>query len=168
MTVAYITAKDFLFWFGSRAAKEIKWGVSKDKAFVEVVKGWSFPWEHVEMNAIHSLQFILQESTKDADNSNYKSVVDSQPWHLELKGMDDLIWITKEMVRLTETAIAPVFSVDVDGRISGWNAKVAELTGLSDEEAVGKSLAHDLVHKESEETVDSLISRALRGSHDNI
>ncbi|PIN19217.1 Histidine kinase [Handroanthus impetiginosus] len=70
------------------------------------------------------------------------------------------------MVRLIETATAPIFAVDVEGRINGWNAKVAELTGLSVEEAMGKSLVHDLVHKESEEIANKLLFRALRGEED--
>ncbi|KAL2554597.1 Phytochrome B [Forsythia ovata] len=41
-----------------------------------------------------------------------------------------------------------------------------ELTGLSVEEAIGKSLVHDLVHKESEEAVDKLLFRALGGEED--
>ncbi|XP_028753526.1 phytochrome B-like [Neltuma alba] len=150
MTVAYITAEDFLFWFRSRVAREIKPDGSKD----------------LELNEIRSVQLILQESMNVVEHSNSKSVVDSQPRHHELTGVDVLIWTAKEIDRLIETAIAPIFSVDVDGRIRGWNAKVAELTRLLVEEAVGKSLAHDLVHKESKESVDRLISRALRGEED--
>ncbi|KAL2490088.1 putative phytochrome B [Forsythia ovata] len=67
---------------------------------------------------------------------------------------------------LIETATAPIFAVDIKGQINGWNANVAELTGLSVEEAIGKSLVHDLVHKESEEAVDKLLFRALGGEED--
>ncbi|KAJ0978625.1 hypothetical protein J5N97_014099 [Dioscorea zingiberensis] len=52
------------------------------------------------------------------------------------------------------------------GRINGWNAKVAELTGLSVEDAMGRSLVQDLVFKESTEVVDKLLYRALRGEED--
>jgi phytochrome B len=38
------------------------------------------------------------------------------------------------------------------------------LTGLSVDKAMGKSLVHDLVYKEYEETVDKLLHRALRGT----
>ena len=182
MAVAFITSRDFLFWFRSHTAKEIKWGGAKHhpedkddgqrmhprssfKAFLEVVKSRSLPWENAEMDAIHSLQLILRDSFRDAtDGSNSKAVVHAQLGELELQGMDELSSVAREMVRLIETATAPIFAVDVDGCINGWNAKVAELTGLSVEEAMGKSLVHDLVYKESEETVDRLLSHALRGS----
>ncbi|KAJ0035509.1 hypothetical protein Pint_24343 [Pistacia integerrima] len=180
MAVAYITKRDFLFWFRSHTAKEIKWGGAKHhpedkddgqrmhprssfKAFLEVVKSRSLPWENPEMDAIHSLQLILRDSFRDAEASNSKAVVNAQLGDLELQGMDELSSVAREMVRLIETATAPIFAVDVNGLINGWNAKVAELTGLPVEEAMGKSLVHDLVFKEYEETVDNLLHRALRG-----
>lgn len=181
MAVAYITSTDFLFWFRSHTAKEIKWGGAKHhpedkddgqrmhprssfKAFLEVVKSRSSPWETAEMDAIHSLQLILRDSFKDAEGTNSKAVVQKQSSDLELQGIDELSSVAREMVRLIETATAPIFAVDVEGRINGWNAKIAELTGLSVEEAMGKSLVRDLVHKESEETADKLLVHALSGS----
>ncbi|KAJ7980395.1 Phytochrome [Quillaja saponaria] len=183
MAVAYITTGDFLFWFRSHTAEETKWGGAKHhpedkddgqrmhprssfKAFLEVVKSRSLLWENAEMDAIHSLQLILRDSFKDSETSNSKSIIHAQLGDLELQGVDELSSVAREMVRLIETATAPIFAVDVDGCINGWNAKVAELTGLSVEEAMGKSLVHDLVYKESEETVDKLLSSALRGEED--
>ncbi|XP_024986483.1 phytochrome B-like [Cynara cardunculus var. scolymus] len=184
MAVAYITSNDILFWFRSNTAKEIKWGGAKhhpeDKddgqrmhprssfnAFLEVVKSRSLPWENAEMDAIHSLQLILRDSFKDVEeNNNSKAVVKAQSEDMDLQGVDELSSVAREMVRLIETATAPIFAVDVGGRINGWNAKVAELTGLSVEKAVGKSLVQDLVYEEAEETVAKLLYRALRGEED--
>ena len=104
MAVAYITEKDFLFWFRSHTAKEIKWGGAKHhpedkddgqrmhprssfKAFLEVVKSRSLPWENAEMDAIHSLQLILRDSFKDAEHSNSKAVLDPRMSELELQGV---------------------------------------------------------------------------------
>ncbi|KAG6667979.1 hypothetical protein I3843_01G129800 [Carya illinoinensis] len=183
MAVAFITKRDFLFWFRSHTAKEIKWGGAKHhpqdkddgqrmhprssfKAFLEVVKSRSLPWDNAEMDAIHSLQLILRDSFKDDEANNSKAVIHAQLGDLELQGIDELSSVAREMVRLIETATAPIFAVDVDGCINGWNAKVAELTGLSVEEAMGKSLAHDLVYKESKEAVEKLLSFALRGEEE--
>lgn len=183
MAVAYITTRDFLFWFRSHTAKEIKWGGAKHhpedkddgqrmhprssfKAFLEVVKSRSLPWDNAEMDAIHSLQLILRDSFKDVERSNSKAVVNAPTGDLELQGVDELSSVAREMVRLIETATAPIFAVDIDGQINGWNAKVAELTGLAVEEAMGKSLVHDLIYKESEETVEKLLRHALRGEED--
>uniref|UniRef100_A0A1D1ZGH8 Phytochrome B n=1 Tax=Anthurium amnicola TaxID=1678845 RepID=A0A1D1ZGH8_9ARAE len=183
MAVAYITPKDFLFWFRSHTAKEIKWGGAKHhpedkddgqrmhprssfKAFLEVVKSRSLPWENAEMDAIHSLQLILRDSFRVTSwgTSNSKAII--QHGDLELQGIDELSSVAREMVRLIETATAPIFAVDSAGRINGWNAKVAELTGLAVEEAMGKSLVKDLVFEESADVVEKLVSHALRGEED--
>ncbi|KAI9124978.1 hypothetical protein K1719_003594 [Acacia pycnantha] len=110
---------------------------------------------------------ILRDSFKDAEQNNSKAVVHSQLHNLELQAVDELSSVAREMVGLIETATGPIFAVNVDGCINGWNAKAAKLTGLAVDEAMGKFLIHDLVYKESEETVDKLISRALRGEEDN-
>lgn len=183
MAVAYITQIDFLFWFRSHTAKEIKWGGAKHhpedkddgqrmhprssfKAFLEVVKSRSLPWENAEMDAIHSLQLILRGTFRDAvdGTSNSKVIANGQFGDLEMHGIDELSSVAREMVRLIETATAPIFAVDSDGRINGWNAKVAELTGLPVEEAMGKSLVQDLVFEEFADVVDKLLCRALRGT----
>ncbi|XP_038977339.1 phytochrome B-like isoform X1 [Phoenix dactylifera] len=185
MAVAYITPRDFLFWFRSHTAKEVKWGGAKHhpedkddgqrmhprssfKAFLEVVKSRSLPWENAEMDAIHSLQLILRDSFREAaeGTSNSKAMINGQFGDLELQGIDELSSVAREMVRLIETATAPIFAVDADGRINGWNTKIAELTGLPVEEAMGKSLVKDLVFKESADVVAKLLFRALRGEED--
>ncbi|KAL1214423.1 Phytochrome B [Cardamine amara subsp. amara] len=187
MAVAYITKRDFLFWFRSHTAKEIKWGGAKhhpeDKddgqrmhprssfqAFLEVVKSRSQPWETAEMDAIHSLQLILRDSFKESEAAMNSKAVDGavQPCRdmSGEQGLDELGAVAREMVRLIETATVPIFAVDAGGCINGWNAKIAELTGLSVEEAMGKSLVSDLIYKENEETVNKLLSRALRGDED--
>ncbi|KAG2552428.1 hypothetical protein PVAP13_9KG432932 [Panicum virgatum] len=126
--------------------------------------------ENAEMDAIHSLQLILRDSFRDVaeGTSNSKAIVDGQVQlrELELRGINELSSVAREMVRLIETATVPIFAVDTDGCINGWNAKVAELTGLSVEEAMGKSLINDLIFQESEEIVKRLLSRALRGDED--
>nr|BBA94317.1 phytochrome B [Cardamine alpina] len=187
MAVAYITKRDFLFWFRSHTAKEIKWGGAKHhpedkddgqrmhprssfKAFLEVVKSRSQPWETAEMDAIHSLQLILRDSFKESEAAMNSKAVDGavQPCRdmSGEQGIDELGAVAREMVRLIETATVPIFAVDAGGCINGWNAKIAELTGLSVEEAMGKSLVSDLIYKENEETVNKLLSRALRGEED--
>ncbi|KAL8490544.1 hypothetical protein ACS0TY_022532 [Phlomoides rotata] len=183
MAVAYITSRDYLLWFRSDTGKEIKWSGAKhlpeDKddgqqmhprssfqAFLEVVKSRSMPWESAEMDAIHSLQLILRDSFIDAEGSNSKAVVPAPVGELENHEMDELSSVAREMIRMIETATAPIFAVGIEGCINGWNAKIAELTGISIEEAMGKSLIHDLVHKESEEVADKLLFHALRGEED--
>lgn len=183
MAAAKITTRDFLFWFRSHTAKEIKWGGAKHdpedrddgrkmhprssfKAFLEVVKRRSLPWEDMEMDAIHSLQLILRGSFQDIDDSDTKTMIHARLNDLKLHGMDELSTVANEMVRLIETATAPIFAVDASGFINGWNAKVAELTGLSVEEAMSRSLVRDVVVDVSMETVERVLDLALQGQEE--
>ncbi|KAL5990035.1 hypothetical protein ACLOJK_010931 [Asimina triloba] len=183
MATARITSKDFLFWFRSHTAKEVKWGGAKHhpedkddggrmhprssfKAFLEVVKSRSFPWEISEMNAIHSLQLIMRDSFQEIEDSGAKTMIRAQVNDSEMQGMNELSSVACEMVRLIETATAPIFAVDSGGFINGWNFKVAELTGLSAKEAIGKSLVNEIVHEDSREVVANHLSRAMKGVED--
>ncbi|KAK8608105.1 hypothetical protein V6N13_023538 [Hibiscus sabdariffa] len=181
MATAQITSKDFLFWFRSHTAKEVKWGGAKhhpeDKddsgrmhprssfnAFLEVVKSRSLPWEIPEINAIHSLQLIMRDSFQDMEESGSKVVVYGQQNETDMQGINELSSVAYEMVRLIETGTAPVFGVDAAGLINGWNAKIAELTGLQTDDAIGKSLVDEVVHEDSLDLFENLLGRALQGN----
>ncbi|KAL1567452.1 phytochrome E-like isoform X1 [Salvia divinorum] len=174
LAAARIYTRDFLFWFRSHTAKEIKWGGAKqnpeDKddcgkmhprssfnAFLEIAKSKSTPWETAEINAIHSLQIIMKDSFQESEDSGCKPGVNS-----DSEGAK----VASEMARLIETSVAPVLGVDSSGLINGWNAKICELTGLELLEALGKSLVLDVVHDDSREVVQNLLARALEGKED--
>lgn len=173
MAAAKRTSKDILFWFRSHTAAEIRWGGAKhdpaDKdygrrmhprsSFLEVR---SSPWKHYEMDAIHSLQLILRGTFDgNRENASRRSSLGSQMEDLKLEGMAELQAATNEMVRLIETAMVPIFSVDVDGIINGWNSQIAELTGLPVDQAIGKRFL-ELVEESS---VEVMLHLALQGEY---
>ncbi|KAL6975497.1 hypothetical protein U1Q18_024293 [Sarracenia purpurea var. burkii] len=184
MAAVKITKTDFLFWFRSHMAKEIRWGGAKHdpddkddgrrmhprssfKAFLEVVKRRSLPWEDVEMDAIHSLQLILRGSLQEeeaVDDSKMMVNVPSVDAGSILR-VNELHVVTNEMVRLIETASVPILAVDAAGNVNGWNAKIAELTGLSMQEAMGLPLIN-LVKDESIDVVKKMLFLASRGTEE--
>ncbi|CAL5410079.1 unnamed protein product [Camellia sinensis] len=155
MATARITSKDFLFWFRSRTANKVKWAGAKhhpeDKddggrmhlrssfiVFCEVVRNTSLPWEVLEINAIQSLQLIMKVYFREIeDGDDTKMVIYTQHNGSEEKGMDEFSSVSCEMVRLIERASAPIFEVDLAGFTNAWSAKIAELTGLQANEAMG-------------------------------
>ncbi|CAI0383505.1 unnamed protein product [Linum tenue] len=187
MAAIRITSRDFLFWFRSHTAKEIKWGGAKHdpddkdgglrkmqprssfKAFLEVVKWRSLPWEDLEMDAIHSLQLILRGSLQDEDlvNDDSTVIVRVPPSSSDkrIQRVDELRRVTNEMVRVIETAAAPIFAVDGSGCVNGWNSKAAELTGLSVEQAIGVPLV-DIVDGDSIDVVKSVLLLASGGKEE--
>ncbi|GKU91212.1 hypothetical protein SLEP1_g5113 [Rubroshorea leprosula] len=183
MAAVRITPKDLLFWFRSHAAAEIRWGGAKHepgekddgrkmhprssfKAFLEVVKSRSLPWKDYEMDAIHSLQLILRNAFKDIETMDTSSrAIHSKLSDLKIEGMQELEAVTSEMVRLIETASVPILAVDVDGLVNGWNTKIAELTSLPVDEAIGKHLL-TLVEDSSVDTVRTMLDLALHGKEE--
>lgn len=180
MATARITSRDILFWFRSHTANEMKWGGAKHhpedkddggrmhprssfKAFLEVVKCKSLPWEVSEINAIHSLQLIMRDSFLDINVRGPKSLTSAGRTDTKMHEIDELSSVACEMVRLIETATAPIFGVDSAGLINGWNAKMAELTGLPTNEAIGKSLINEFIHEDSRGTLENVLCRALQG-----
>lgn len=180
MAAARITSKDILFWFRSHTAAEIRWGGARHdpfdeddgrrmhprssfKAFLEVVKMRSLPWNDYEMDAIHSLQLILRGTLNDTKSGSGNARLDSQLNDLKLEGMVELQAVTNEMVRLIETATVPILAVDVNGLINGWNLKIAQLTGLSVDQAIGRDLL-TLVEDCSADAVKKMLYLALQGT----
>ncbi|KAK4742751.1 hypothetical protein SAY87_000752 [Trapa incisa] len=179
MAMARITRRDFLFWFRSHTAKEIKWGGAKHhdedkddsgrmhprssfKAFLEVMKNKSLPWEASEIDAIHSLQLIMRDSIQEMECRSKASGSQTQSG-IDMQGLEEVSSVACEMVRLIETATAPIIGVDGSGHINGWNTKIAELTGLPAKEAMGKSLLNEVVYQECCSTVEGFLCRALQG-----
>ncbi|CAA7393363.1 unnamed protein product [Spirodela intermedia] len=186
MAAIKITSRDFIFWFRSHVANDIKWGGAKNdpiakgdegrkmyprssfEAFLEVVKRRSLPWEDIEMDAIHSLQLILRSSLKDElENDSSKAIVNFISEDAKrIQGVDELRTVANEMVRLIETATVPIIAVDTMGNVNGWNVKAAELTGLPVEKAIGTPLV-DLVEDESVEVVNNMLSLALQDKEEH-
>ncbi|KAJ8623599.1 hypothetical protein MRB53_032128 [Persea americana] len=182
MAAVRITARDMLFWFRSHTAAEVRWGGAKHdpsdkddgrrmhprssfKAFLEVVKTRSLPWKDYEMDAIHSLQLILRGTFKDTEDANTKKMVHYRLNDLKIEGMEELQAVTNEMVRLIETATVPILAVDVNGLVNGWNTKIAELTGLSVDQVMGKHLL-TLIEDCSTDTVRRMLYMALNGKEE--
>ena len=82
--------------------------------------------------------------------------------YLKKDGLAELQTVTKEMSRLMETTTAPIFVVDANGLVSGWNLKLVELTGLTVQETIGRNIL-TLVEQSSFQVVQKMLYLALEG-----
>ncbi|CAA0833554.1 Phytochrome A [Striga hermonthica] len=189
MAAVRITGRDWLFWFRSHTAAEVQWGGAKQekgdeddgrkmhprssfKAFLEVVKARSVPWRDFEMDAIHSLQLILRNACdkEEEEEARRKDMVvageiQSRLNELHIDGAKEMEMVTSEMVRLIETASVPILAVGVDGLVNGWNTKIAELTGLPVDGAIGQKFLA-LVEESSVDVVRRMLELALQGQEE--
>ncbi|KAG4394086.1 hypothetical protein AAZX31_03G207300 [Glycine max] len=136
------------------------------KAFLEVVKNRSLLWKVYETDAIHSLHLILRDAFKETESMKIATYApNSRLGCLNIEETQGLEAVTNEMVRLIETATVPVLAVDVNGMVNGWNTKIAELTGLPSDEAMGKHFL-TLVEDFSVDRVKKMLHMALQGEEE--
>jgi PAS domain S-box-containing protein len=71
--------------------------------------------------------------------------------------------VTQELRNLIHTANAPIFGTDKSGVVTKWNNKVAELTGFSQAETLGKHLIQNFVCANNRASVQAILDRCLVG-----
>ncbi|MEO1904753.1 MAG: PAS domain-containing protein, partial [Methylococcales bacterium] len=61
------------------------------------------------------------------------------------------------------TANAPVFGVDLDGRITEWNSSAERLTGYLKQEVLGKKMVENFVAEDDQPSVQCVHNNTLKG-----
>ena len=56
------------------------------------------------------------------------------------QAMAEVTRVADDLERLIDTANAPIFGVDTEGKVTEWNNKAVEISGFSKEETMGQSL----------------------------
>lgn len=69
----------------------------------------------------------------------------------------------QEYSRLIDTANAPIFGVDSEGRVNIWNKKAAEIMQYSTDEVLGENLVEKFITEDYREAVGAVLSKALDG-----
>jgi PAS domain S-box-containing protein len=71
--------------------------------------------------------------------------------------------IAKELRQFIETANAPIFGIDAEGRVNEWNQTSEEITGFKKEEVLGKDLVQGYITEEYQGAVKEVLDDALKG-----
>ena len=69
----------------------------------------------------------------------------------------------QDLVRLIDTANAPIIGIDAHGLINEWNQTAARLTGYSKYEVMGQDLVERFISDESRLSVQRVLKKALEG-----
>eukprot|EP00956_Cyclotella_meneghiniana_P011801 scaffold16582_cov75-Cyclotella_meneghiniana.AAC.5 len=70
----------------------------------------------------------------------------------------------REYARLIDTANAPIFGVDTQGRVNVWNKCAIGLIGYSTEEVMGRSLVQEFITEDFKRPVQAVLDEALAGN----
>ena len=68
-----------------------------------------------------------------------------------------------ELIQFIDSANAPIFGIDTEGRVNEWNQKAASLTGFGKEEVMGQDLVTEFITDEFKESVSTVLKEALAG-----
>ncbi len=79
----------------------------------------------------------------------------------QLQAERDLV--TAELSLLIDTANALIFGIDTDGKLNEWNRHIANVTGFSKVEVIGRHAIKDLVTEKYKQPVRELLDSALKG-----
>ena len=69
----------------------------------------------------------------------------------------------QDLVRLIDTANAPIIGIDAGGLVNEWNQTAARLTGYGRKDAIGQDLVENFICNESRDSVRNILTKALRG-----
>jgi len=71
--------------------------------------------------------------------------------------------MARELRQFIETANAPIFGIDADGKVNEWNITAAAITGFSKDEVMGRDLVADFITEDCKEPMKAVLDNALRG-----
>lgn len=72
--------------------------------------------------------------------------------------------IAQELTNLIDTANAPIFGIDKDGRVTEWNRTAVAITGYEKRETLGKNLVEQFITEEYKTAVREVLDKALKGT----
>jgi PAS domain S-box-containing protein len=71
--------------------------------------------------------------------------------------------VAQDLTQLIDTANAPIFGIDNNGKVNEWNQKSAEITGFHADDVLGKNLVEEFISPDYREPVNEVLQKALKG-----
>ena len=72
--------------------------------------------------------------------------------------------IAQELINLIDTANAPIFGIDKDGKVTEWNRTAVSITGYEKRETFGRNLVEEFITEEYKIPVKEVLDKALKGT----
>jgi len=113
----------------------------------------------------NEIRYLLVNATtrRDADNNIVGVVGVAQDVTEAAKHDRAVAVMANELRQLVDTANAPIFGIDRDGKVNEWNNKTAEITGFKKDEALGKHLVSTFIVPKLRASVTEILDSALNG-----
>ena len=89
-----------------------------------------------------------------------KNIHSVESLEMRLREAED---ISKELTQLIDTANAPIFGVDIKGKVNEWNQKIEQITGFNKTEVIERDLVHTFITDDFKFLVQEVLNKALMG-----
>ncbi|RAP24710.1 hypothetical protein DID73_01120 [Candidatus Marinamargulisbacteria bacterium SCGC AG-343-K17] len=70
----------------------------------------------------------------------------------------------QELAQLIDSANAPIFGIDIDGKVNEWNQKAEQITGYTKDEVMKKPFVDTYITDDYKTSVQDVLDKALRGN----
>jgi PAS domain S-box-containing protein len=71
--------------------------------------------------------------------------------------------VAQDLTLLIDTANAPIFGIDAQGKVNEWNQQAEKITGFKKEEVMDRDLVADFITDDYKASVGEVLERALKG-----
>jgi PAS domain S-box-containing protein len=71
--------------------------------------------------------------------------------------------VADDLSRLIETANAPIFGINMQGHVTEWNRKAADMLGYTQEETIGRDFVSNFIQPQNRSSVKEVLNRAMMG-----
>jgi PAS domain S-box-containing protein len=99
--------------------------------------------------------------------SSYRQIIESKSLEINLEKQLEMLnvelVIANEHAQLIDTANAPIFGVDTQGKINEWNLQSEKITGFSKKEVMGLDLVSEFIAGDHKVAVGDVLAKALNG-----
>ncbi|MFT5484959.1 MAG: PAS domain S-box-containing protein, partial [Halieaceae bacterium] len=75
--------------------------------------------------------------------------------------------LANDLTQLIDTANAPIFGIDTEGKVNEWNQQSEKITGYKKEEVMGRDLVADFITDDFKHSVGIVLAQALNGDETN-
>jgi PAS domain S-box-containing protein len=110
------------------------------------------------------VEILLNATTRRDANGDITGVVGvGQDITDRKKAEGELNRVAQDLRLLIDTANAPIFGIDKEGKVNEWNRKAAEIMGYTRDEEMGRDLVEDFITPEYKAAVKEVLDNALQG-----
>eukprot|EP00960_Hanusia_phi_P071520 767574-Hanusia_phi.AAC.4 len=131
-------------------------------AFDKINKLQCRPWTKVDKQAALAIADLVNDVCTRIETSSTLIRINAE----RVKSRSDCAAMASELAKLLENANAPIFSVDLQGKITQWNKRCEKLSGMSSDAAKGHSI-EDFCPPSYHPVIKSVISTVMNSEATN-